>query len=209
LSANVNRCLALLALLLAFAGASCTHEAAPPATAAAGPDQALSPDDFDGNLLSSFIIAETNRVRLANGAAALKGSDALDRAADEQAARMALAGEAEHDNPIPGEHNAAERVATQGVEGGHVGENVIMMPLPRDPDGKLLPRTYAECAAQLVEAWMNSPGHRANMLEQRFTNIGCAARLAHAAIAENMRVYACQVFYVTPRDQGVTPGTWR
>jgi uncharacterized protein YkwD len=204
----VNRPLAALAVLLAFSGAACTHEAPPAAAAAPLADSNLVPEHFDAGLLAAHIVAETNRVRLANGAGALSRNDALDGAADEQASSMALAGEAEHDNPFPGEHNVAERVATQGVPGGHVGENVIMMPLLRDPDGTLQPCTYAEFAARLVDAWMNSPGHRANMLEPRFTHIGCAARLAHGGIAANLRVYACQVFYLTRRDQGVVPGTW-
>jgi uncharacterized protein YkwD len=204
----LNRRPAVLAALLALSGAACTHEAAQPAATAAVADPALLPEEFDAKLLAADIVAETNRARMANGAAAVTRNDALDRAADEQAASMALAGEAEHDNPFPGEHNAAERAATQGVEGGHVGENVIMFPVARDTDAKLIPCTYAEYAARLVDAWMNSPGHRANILEPRFTQIGCAARLAHGAIAANMRVYACQVFYQTQRGQGVTPGTW-
>jgi uncharacterized protein YkwD len=204
----VNRRLAVIAALLALSGAACTHEPGPPEVPARLADGNLAPENFDGKLLAAHIVAETNRVRLANGAPALTRNEALDGAADEQAASMALAGEAEHGNPFPGEHNVAERVATQGVQAGHVGENVIMMPLPRDTRGQLEPCTYAEFAARLVDAWMNSPGHRANMLEPRFTHIGCAARLAHAGIAENLRVYACQVFYLTPRNQGVVPGTW-
>jgi uncharacterized protein YkwD len=204
----VNRRLAVLAALVSLAGTACTHQAAQPGAVAPVGDALVLPEHFDGGLLTTDIVAGTNRARLAHGAAALVQNQALDSAADEQASSMALAGEAGHANPFPGEHNVAERVSTQGVEGGHVGENVIMIPLLRAPDGTLLPCTYAELAARLVDAWMNSPGHRANMLNPHFTHIGCAARLAHGAIAANMRVYACQVFYLARPGQGDIPGLW-
>jgi uncharacterized protein YkwD len=204
----VNRRLAVLAALVSLAGTACTHEAAPPGAVAAVADTMISADHFDGDLLAADIIAETNRARRAHGAGALTQNQSLDSAADEQVSSMALAGEAGHDNPFPGEHDVAERVATQGIEGGHVGENVIMMQLLRAPDGALLPCTYAEFAGRLVDAWMNSPGHRANMLNPGFTHIGCAARLAHGAIAANLRVYSCQVFYLARPGQGAIPGIW-
>jgi uncharacterized protein YkwD len=205
----VNRPLTFLAALMAFAGASCTHEVALPAVAPDAPaDRTLSRENFDGKLMSAFIFAETNRVRLANGASAVTRNDALDGAAEEQASSMALEGDAKHDNPFPKEHNVAERVATQGIEGGHVGENVSMLPLLRGPDGKFLPCTYAQFAARIVDAWMNSPEHRANMLDPHFTQMGCAARMAHGPIAAHVHVYSCQVFYLARPGQGVIPGSW-
>jgi uncharacterized protein YkwD len=193
---------ALSALLIAFA-AGCMRVLTPAPGAAAGPaGQLVSMDNFDYALLGAAIYGETNRVRAANGLRTLAHHPALDDAATEQATYMALMFRADHSNPIRGEHNSAERVQHAGVDGLRVGENLIMMPARRPAGSDPMDYTYAELAALIVDSWMNSPAHRLNLLDARFTAIGCAARVAHGVAPGDERVFAAQVFLLPfPADQ--------
>ena len=191
--------IALLAVVLA----GCSH-VSPPPTTAASPDQVLSPEDFDHALLAAAILEESNRVRTANGVPALAHVPALDAAADEQAVYLTLAMRTEHDNPMPGEHTAAERAARAGVRGKAVAENAVMMRTQRPAGVPGRGDTYASYAAFLLRGWMNSPGHRANLLNPDFKLTGCAARLGHGILTGDLRVYATQVF-VTPLAPKVEP----
>jgi uncharacterized protein YkwD len=42
---------------------------------------------------------------------------------------------------------------------------------------KIPPHTYISFAKEVVKLWMNSPGHRQNILNPNFTSLGCGARL--------------------------------
>jgi uncharacterized protein YkwD len=158
---------------------------------------------FDETQLSRAIFDETNRVRVLHGLKPLRPESGLDAAADEQATYTALVLRAGHDNPMPGGKNAAERVAHQNVPVSRVGENSIMMGALRS-EGSNPYYGYREFAALLVDAWMNSPEHRDNILSDRFTELGCAARLSHAFRQGDFRIFAIQVF-ARPPSQGV-PG---
>lgn len=187
------------ALLVALA-AGCA-QVAPPATNGAGAPAArpVILADFDYELLGTAIFSETNRVRAANGVPRLAPLPALDAAAADQASFMALMFRTQHDNPIRGEHDVAERVRHAGLDGSRVGENVIMMPAQR-PDGSPRPDyTYAELAALIVDSWMNSPPHRLNLLDPGFASLGCAARIARGVVRGDLRVFAAQVFYTPVR----------
>jgi uncharacterized protein YkwD len=191
------------AALLGFLAAGCTHLRPPVASPA--PDMAMALDRYDEAQLSRAIFDETNRVRVLHAEKPLTPDPGLDAAADEQAAYTALALQAGHTNPFPGEMNVAERVTHQNVDVAHVGENSIMMPALR-PQGSNPPYyNYREFAAMLVEAWMNSPEHRENLLSDRFTELGCAARLGHGMRPGDFRIFAIQVF-ARPPSQGIEGG---
>ncbi len=184
---------ALAALLVALV-AGCAHSGQSASERQAGPaSRVVSLENFDGALLASAILEETNRVREANGVAALSHSTQLDAAADEQAMHMALVLRGEHANPIASEHTVVERVENTGFRAELVAENLIMEPARRPVGSPERDYTYSALAAFLVEGWMNSPGHRANLLDPRFTDLGCAARFAHGTPGDE-RVFAAQVF---------------
>jgi uncharacterized protein YkwD len=172
---------ALLAALLS----GCTHAGAPLAAHAPPGDRPVSLDAYDRGLLSTEIYRETNRVRRANGFAPLRRLPELDEAADEQAMHMAMTLVAEHRNPIPGELTVADRVARTGLRMKKVEEN--------PPGSPQRDYTYAGLASSIVQSWMDSPGHRLNLLDPDVTSIGCSARLAHE-LAADQRVFAIQVF---------------
>jgi uncharacterized protein YkwD len=186
--------------------AGCSH-VSPPAPLAGSPDQILSPESFDHTLLARAIFEESNRVRADHGVPALTQVPALDAAADEQAVYLTLAMRAEHDNPMPGEHTATERVARAGVRGLSVAENAVMMRVQRAAGAPGRDDTYLSYAAFLLRGWMNSPGHRANLLNPAFRLTGCAARLGHGILSSDLRVYATQVFVAPPAPKAEPPAT--
>jgi uncharacterized protein YkwD len=179
--------------LLASLVAGCAHAPAP-ASAAVSPDMPMVLDTYDPAQLSRAIFDETNRVRVLHNERPLLPDPRLDAAADIQATYMALALKAGHDNPEPGERNVAERVTHQNFAVTHVGENAIMMSAIKPDGSQPLNYDYREYASLLVEAWMNSPDHRRNLLSDRYADLGCAARLSHAFRRGDYRIFAVQVF---------------
>jgi uncharacterized protein YkwD len=164
---------------------------------AAATNARLSPEGWDVNLLSSAIFQETNRVRRELGLKPLEPHEALNRAADLQATANALNQTAVHSNIVREWATPADRVRELGLNPAIVSENAALLPLididpdrgysERDDGGDTVvvdqatgivasPHTYASFAQRLVHAWMNSPGHRANIVNARFRYLGCSAR---------------------------------
>jgi uncharacterized protein YkwD len=156
----------------------------------------MSPGNFDHALLARAIFEESNRVRVENGVPALAHAAALDAAADEQAVYTALSLAAGHTSPIPRQRNLEERVESQGLHAKSVGENAAMMPVRRPADTPGADYTYSSLATRLVQGWMNSPEHREILLARKFTQLGCAARIAHGFTPDDQRVFATEVFFL-------------
>lgn len=132
--------------------------------AAAGAVSAPPPLRKDGDapaaaLTADGIHAETNRHRSEHGRAALRRVAALDAAAAAKLADMFERQYFAHESPT-GE-GPADVIEGAGYAYVTVGENLALGGFEGD--------------AELVQAWMDSPGHRANILESKFTEIGIAA----------------------------------
>jgi uncharacterized protein YkwD len=98
-----------------------------------------------------------NRERSAAGIAPLKWDNALFAAARRHALLMLNLNSMEHQ--LPGEANLAARLGESGARFSAVAENIAVGSNP-----------------QLIHGgWMDSPGHRANILNSRFTSVGIAA----------------------------------
>ncbi len=172
--------------------AGCVETGAPAASPAAA-TRTVSASDFDGILLSSELFRLTNRERISHGVAPLVHRTELDRVADRQASYMGLVERPDHFNPIPGANTVGERVALAHLYPLMAAENAAMVPALRGEDTRERTYSYAALAGTIIEGWMNSPGHRANILNAGMTQIGCAARMAHG-VGGNPRVFAAQVF---------------
>ncbi|PIR87007.1 MAG: hypothetical protein COU11_02130 [Candidatus Harrisonbacteria bacterium CG10_big_fil_rev_8_21_14_0_10_49_15] len=106
------------------------------------------------------VVRETNARRAAEGLPPLRVNAQLSVAASNKAADMFARQYFEHESPTgegPGE--LAEEVGYQFLM---VGENLALGNYDDDAD--------------LVTAWMNSPGHRANIMHDRFMEIGVAVQ---------------------------------
>lgn len=104
------------------------------------------------------VIAETNRHRAAEGLPPLTGNALLASAAKAKADDMFRQQYFAHESP--GGIGAGDLVSDAGYAFVTIGENLAL-------------GNYAD-DTELVQAWMDSPGHRANILSSRFTEIGVA-----------------------------------
>jgi uncharacterized protein YkwD len=97
-----------------------------------------------------------NHERVANHLPELKWDDALFKAAREHALRMLDLDEIEHQ--LPGEPGLEERLAASGARFTFIAENIAL----------------GRNASTIHSGWMDSPGHRANILRARATSVGIA-----------------------------------
>lgn len=146
------------------------------------------------------LLEETNRVRRAQGRARLKAKRELQAAAEDQAAFMALRMQVQHESFLRGQETPFDRVRRHGlfVERGTIGENVASTTLGNRVDEL----GAAGIAAALVEQWMNSPGHRAMLLDRNVTHFGGAVRLSKTVGGHGWAAYGAQVFLVAPARFG-------
>ena len=101
------------------------------------------------------VLLLTNNERFKEGLNPLVGCDNLHRAAQTHSDAMHEQGFFEHDNPYTGD-GVGERANRAGYEWASIGENIAM--------GQESPKA-------VVRAWMNSPGHRENILSD-FKHLG-------------------------------------
>lgn len=103
-------------------------------------------------------IAETNARRRENGLTALSENVKLNAAAAEKVRDMFEKQYFEHVSPTG--RDAGDLVTEAGYQYILVGENLALGNFADDP--------------ALIDAWMGSPGHRANILNNRYQEIGVA-----------------------------------
>lgn len=104
------------------------------------------------------VIAQTNDQRALFGRKTLKENKLLDAVATAKVKDMFAGQYFEHISPLG--KGPADLAGEAGYVYISIGENLAL-------------GNYANDAA-LVEAWMNSPGHKANILNSKFTEIGVA-----------------------------------
>jgi hypothetical protein len=102
------------------------------------------------------LFESANHERVAHGLAPLKWSATLARAARQHALRMAARNALSHQ--LPGEPGMAERASQAGARFSSLAENVAEGP----------------SAESIHQQWMNSPPHRANLLDAQLDSVGIA-----------------------------------
>lgn len=174
---------------------------------------------FDRSLLSAAIFHETNRQRRQLGLPLFRPLPQAVEAADLQANWNSVAARADHKNPIPGLESVMDRVRHTGLYPAKVAENLAMTPLYDVGDSTeigirhdgvrtiyvspvtgepLSVHTYASFATSVVLRWMNSPGHRANIVDPAHQYIGCSVRPTKGVSGADL-LCSAQVF-VTLRE---------
>ena len=98
-----------------------------------------------------------NRERAAQGLSTLQWDDVLFKAARSHALRMADLNMLQHQ--LPNEPNLEGRLAEAGAHFSVIAENIAFGANPQT----------------IHRGWMNSPGHRKNILDPRLTSVGIAA----------------------------------
>jgi uncharacterized protein YkwD len=124
--------------------------------------------------IAADVITLTNGERVRHRRPALHASSRLMRAAQLQADQMAQAGHMEHVLPDARYPRAADRLAAVDYRWRAYGENVA----------------FGQASAEnVVDSWMHSRGHRTNILNSTFTEMG-----AGYAVDRTGRPYYVQVF---------------
>ena len=122
------------------------------------PPQPSSPSESAGSTASAYereVIRLVNAERAKYGLAALKEDALLTRTARMKSQDMRDKGYFDHNSPTYG--TPFQLMKSQGVTYRTAGENIAM--------GYRTPEA-------VVTAWMNSPGHRANILNASYTKLG-------------------------------------
>ena len=152
----------------------------------------MKPGKLDLPLLNAAVFYATNEARLRHKLKPFKHSAALERAAQGHSAAMTRHNFFSHTSVVKGQEKMSQRMAREGVSGGYRAENIAQFSgleytagksvytpptnggyFSYRPKGKpILPRTYAGAGRTVVTQWMNSPGHRRNILNPRLRYLG-------------------------------------
>jgi uncharacterized protein YkwD len=154
---------AAMLVCVAVACLSSAHTAAQASSAAVSPSR-----------VAADVITLTNAERTHYRRVALRANPRLMRAAQLQADQMARARHMAHVLPGARYPSTLDRIAAADYRWYSVGENVAF----GQPN-----------AAKVLDSWMHSRGHRANILNANFTEMG-----AGYAVDRTGRPYYVQVF---------------
>lgn len=120
--------------------------------------------------LENDVLGQINLIRKQHGLTPLRLSRALSAAADAHSRDMAKRGYFDHDGP--GGWTFSRRISRWYAQGSSrvwaAGENILWY----SPDVQ---------AAQAVQMWMKSPGHRRNILSPQWRELGLSAIHADSA----------------------------
>ena len=153
----------------------------PPLSGPRRGEAAPGPSDADQSLAYDILRwAQVERLRA--GVPPLVWSEKLALAARRHSEEMVRLHYFAHDSPVAEHRTVMMRAKLAGLDGSSlfVGENLAKGNWPR------------ERARRLVEAWMRSPGHRANLLRAEFQHTGIGLGWDGAWII------ASQVFSASP-----------
>lgn len=129
-----------------------------------------------GSIAEQYLFNAANTERAQRGLPMLRWDDALYRAAQGHAREMASRASISHQ--YPGEMELAARGRQAGFRFSSISENVAQ----------------AYTAVLIHEAWMNSPGHRHNLLDPQSDAVGISV------LRRNGQLYAVQDFGRTVED---------
>lgn len=168
----------------------CASAPAPAATTSNRPvspastPSAAAPVSLNISAVADEMILRTNAARRAAGLSALVRSVNLMSAAQLQADQMVRAGRMDHELPGQPYPTLKARLVAVQYNVRAAGENIA--------EGQ-------RGAAGALGTWMDSPGHRANILSKDYTELGTGV-----AAARNGRLYFVQVF-ARPARSSSTP----
>ena len=129
------------------------------------------------NRVEKLILNYVNKSRSKCGLSKLKMDPGLRRIARKHSGKMAKRGRIWHGNGVT---VAKENIEQGGIlnfifwllHAGTSGENIGLMPLGQVRGFKRKIKTAKDVAFAQHKTWMKSPGHRANVLNNRFSLIG-------------------------------------
>ena len=177
----------------------------------------LSFERFNRELLDAAVFHETNRRRQQSGLPPLAYNAKAREMARIQSRAMAKGRFVEHTNPDPQQRNTTDRARTVGLHPRFLGENVASTFGRRyksgmgffvreenrrkiysyQPNGPAIPpHSYLSFAEALLDEWMESPGHRQNILHKSPQYLGCACE--PSSDDTTLETFYCTQIFFTP-----------
>ncbi len=127
----------------------------------------INATDFDVDLLAATLFYLTNQERERANLPPFEFSDQLFEAALGHSQDMSRMHFYSHVSVHPPKKTMSMRLALVGIDGGYRAENIY--------DFFQEAPTYYSLGEGLVQGWMESPGHRANILNPKLRYLGCGA----------------------------------
>ena len=179
--------------------------------------RAIDPESINQRLLDAAVFHETNRRRAEHRLPALVYHPKAEEMARIQALAMAKGKFVDHNNPDPKRKTMEDRAKVVGLRPSVLAENVASSFGRRyqsgksfytreergrtiysyEPNGPPIPmHSYISFAEDLVESWMQSPGHRKNILHKEPDYLGCACELPRDPNA--METFYCAQAFFSP-----------
>lgn len=179
----------------------------------------IDPNDINSELLDAAVFHETNRRRQEQGLPALSYNRKAYEMARMQSQAMAEQDIVSHTNPADSSRRTLRDRATRAglARAKFLGENVASAFGRRyksgekfyvqerdgrkvysyEPNGSPIPmHTYVSFARAVVDGWMDSPGHRKNILTREAQHLACVCVTARSDMA--MEKFYCTQVFVTP-----------
>jgi uncharacterized protein YkwD len=148
----------------------------------------------DLNQAARQIVDEINTARVQQGLVLLRGDVALTRIASERSADLIARDYFSHYDPQTGQEPLLRNLQATNFSYRYAGENIAEI---KNDAGWVPPLlTVAarygatDLASEFVKGWLNSPEHRANILNARYRRTGVVL----AASGDGRRIVATQVF---------------
>lgn len=152
----------------------------------------IDPRQIDYPLLQAAVFYATNAARTGEGLAPFLHSQSLEDAAAAHSQAMTQHGFFSHTSVIPGLESMKARLIAVGIPDGYMAENIAQFSGLNYEPGKavytpdvnggffsyeyqgtpLKPRSYAGAARHVLQQWMDSPGHRRNILNPQLKYLG-------------------------------------
>ncbi len=176
-------------------------------------------DSLDFSRIDAVIYYITNEERARENLSFLAFSPELERSAQMHSKDMYEKNFFSHTNPYSGKKKSpADRAALAGISNPYLAENIAESyglrytsgekvykrgsgKFSYETDGELIkPHTYLSFAESLVNDWMNSKGHRKNILSDKALQLGCGVYLYYDNSFNNMPTFkATQNFQLYER----------
>ncbi len=178
-----------LVISLATAQAQSCSRAGLPASAA----QVVPTNNLNQSLFNQAVLSEVNFARCKAGLSPVQLAAGLMDVADKHANWMARKGTLSHRSTVRGQTSVQERVLASGLNVRRGSENIGNLPryqfggsrkifvknsarceFTTTSGRQISPHSYATLASEIVGMWMDSSGHRKNVLDRNATAIGSA-----------------------------------
>ena len=144
--------------------------------------QTFSTNDPDYLLLNALVFYMTNEQRSKYGVPPLPYHKLLEIAAYNHSMKMATTGFFSHRNSVDASRASTEdRGRLAGIVNPKFAENIAYNYIDEG-------NTYLQVAEKLIAQWMNSPGHKSNILSRQGKQMGAGTYYI------NGRIYGTQVF---------------